>query len=467
MKKIKKACCTALIVGMMLPQVVTCGAVSAASGTWKHNAKGWWYSYSDGSYAKSTWEKIGGKWYYFDSNGYMVTGWKQIGKKWYYFNTNGVMVTGWKQIGKKWYFFNTSGVMVTGWKQIGKKWYFFNTSGVMVTGWKQITKQWYYFDNNGCMANSSRVIKGKYYRFANDGKWINDENAYLLIHEKKYYFADGYGIKNLADAENGFEWDDHRYFRKVLKDGTVTTDPAYASTHSDGSKIILPPEGSGIGNIIDEKRGRVGTHVTYNDLLKIHGLVFYTQYENDTLFPQISEENENAFLYHPSPVAQSQNYVTVECDFVVGNRIVGTDFVDEDYEKVVKAWKKYGTNEKFNEEVQRAVKNGESSCARLYDWCDDENYLPFLLENGAFGDDRNRDRWEEMVQNKDQYRVVLTRCKLLGMVYSGEIKQFAEISRNSSASSWTITIYAQDSELIRILDNYKIPSDWYEDKLSN
>ena len=63
MKRGKKLCCATLILGMLLPQVMGSGAVSeAASGKWRHNAKGWWYSYSDGSYAKNTWEKIGGKW---------------------------------------------------------------------------------------------------------------------------------------------------------------------------------------------------------------------------------------------------------------------------------------------------------------------------------------------------------------------------------------------------------------------
>ena len=168
--RMKKLCCATLILGMLLPQVMGSGDVSeAASGTWKHNAKGWWYAYSNGSYAVNAWERIGGKWYYFGSNGYMVTGWNQIGGKWYYFESSGAMVTGWKQISGKWYYFESSGAMVTGWKQIGRKWYFF-ANGAMVTGWKQISGKWYFFAN-GVMVNETRTIGGKTYIFGVDGVW--------------------------------------------------------------------------------------------------------------------------------------------------------------------------------------------------------------------------------------------------------------------------------------------------------
>ena len=55
------------------------------TGTWKKNAKGWWYEYSDGSYVKNNWLKIDSRWYWFDSNGYAVKGYYTIGGKNYYF----------------------------------------------------------------------------------------------------------------------------------------------------------------------------------------------------------------------------------------------------------------------------------------------------------------------------------------------------------------------------------------------
>ena len=89
MRKMKKLCCTALILGLMLPQVVSLGSAEAAKGTWKQDKKGWWYSYGGSSYAKNEWVKSGGKWYYFGKDGYMVIGWKKIDGKWYYFHADG------------------------------------------------------------------------------------------------------------------------------------------------------------------------------------------------------------------------------------------------------------------------------------------------------------------------------------------------------------------------------------------
>lgn len=172
MGRMKKLCCATLMLGMMLPQVVGSGNVSeAASGTWRHTSKGWWYSYSDGSYAVNDWVQYGGKWYYFGEDGYMVTGWKQIGKKWYFFGKDGAMVTGWKQEGGKWYYFDKNGAMVTGWKMIGRKWYFF-ANGKMITGWKKIGGNWYFFAN-GIMVTGATKIKGKVYLFGDDGAWID------------------------------------------------------------------------------------------------------------------------------------------------------------------------------------------------------------------------------------------------------------------------------------------------------
>ena len=150
MKKIKKICCAFLVTGIMLPQVMGSTA-EAASGTWKHNNVGWWYSYSNGTYAKSEWLSISGKWYYFDTRGYMVTGWKKISGKWYYFASSGAMQTGWKKISGKWYFLK-SGVMQTGWQKISGKWYFFK-DGAMVTGRQKIGGVYYTFDRNGVYQN--------------------------------------------------------------------------------------------------------------------------------------------------------------------------------------------------------------------------------------------------------------------------------------------------------------------------
>ena len=156
MKKLKKLCGAVLIAGFMLPQMAlgSGSTAEAASGKWKQDGKKWWYSYSDGTYPKSKWEKIGGKWYHFDKWGYMQTGWQKISGKWYYFGTNGIMRSGWQKIGGKWYYF-ASGVMKTGWLKSGGKWYYFDGSGVMVTGTKTIGSKSYTFGADGVMKEGS------------------------------------------------------------------------------------------------------------------------------------------------------------------------------------------------------------------------------------------------------------------------------------------------------------------------
>ena len=156
MKRIKKLCGAVLIAGFMLPQIAlgSTDTAEAASGKWKQDGKKWWYSYSDGTYPKSKWEKISGKWYHFDKSGYMQTGWQKISGKWYYFGTNGIMKTGWQKISGKWYYF-AGGVMKTGWLKSGGKWYYFDGSGVMVTGTKTIGGKSYTFGSDGVMKEGS------------------------------------------------------------------------------------------------------------------------------------------------------------------------------------------------------------------------------------------------------------------------------------------------------------------------
>ena len=171
MKKcMKKLILTMLILGFLIPQALT-DTAEAAGGTWKQDKNGWYYAYSNKTYAKNEWIKSGGKWYYFNEKGYMVTGWKKIGTKWYYFGTGGAMSTGWVKTGGKWYYFGTSGAMATGWVQIGGKWYNFGTDGAMVTGWKQLGGKWYYFNSSGIMQTGTITIGGKKYTFDKNGVW--------------------------------------------------------------------------------------------------------------------------------------------------------------------------------------------------------------------------------------------------------------------------------------------------------
>ena len=177
--------------------------IPALKGEWIKNSKGWWYSWSDGSYPKSKFENINGKAYYFDASGYMVTGWQKIDGAWYYFSGSGAMVTDWQKIGTTWYYFNESGIMQTGlqeiggkqyyfsagggmqtgWQKIGSVWYYFSAGGAMVTDWQKIGTTWYYFDESGVMQTGWKQINGRWYYFEGSGamaanKWVG--NYYLM-----------------------------------------------------------------------------------------------------------------------------------------------------------------------------------------------------------------------------------------------------------------------------------------------
>ena len=227
----KKLLCFGLALVFVLSLLVT-GAKSvseAASGSWGHDTKGYYYKYSDGTYAKNKWLSQNSRWYYFNQYGYMVTGWKQIGTKWYFFDTKngfmrtgwyktggkwyyfapatGVMVVGWKQIGKKWYFFK-EGVMQTGWKKISGNWYFFGTDGYMTVGWKEISGKWYFFAD-GVMATGKRTISGKVYNFGSDGALIEESGGGNV--SIKVPSTSGWTSKQKIYA---YSWDDD-FFKKL------------------------------------------------------------------------------------------------------------------------------------------------------------------------------------------------------------------------------------------------------------
>ncbi len=147
MKRWKKMIAALVMLMILLPQTLT--GADAATVSWQQNEKGYWYSFSDGSYAQNEWLQDGNKWYYFNANGYMVTGWREIKGYWYYFGSGGAMQVGWQKIKNKWYYFQSSGHMKTGWLELKDKWYYFGEDGAMVTGKVTIKGKEYSFDSNG------------------------------------------------------------------------------------------------------------------------------------------------------------------------------------------------------------------------------------------------------------------------------------------------------------------------------
>ena len=156
--KVRKTVCMMAVLGLTASFAITGSGTGAeaATGTWKRDSKGWWYSYGKGSYATCQWVKYDGKWYYFGKDGYMVDGWKKIDGKWYYFR-NGAMQNGWRKINGKWYFF-ASGAMKTSWLEYKGKDYYFNASGCMVTGEQKIGGETYTFASDGALIGAPKLV---------------------------------------------------------------------------------------------------------------------------------------------------------------------------------------------------------------------------------------------------------------------------------------------------------------------
>ena len=83
----------------------------AMSEGWRESGGGWWYEFSDGSYARS--EYINGYW--LDSAGWYDSAWDAAWFKdsngWWYQSGSWYPVDEWVKIDKKWYHFNNSGYM--------------------------------------------------------------------------------------------------------------------------------------------------------------------------------------------------------------------------------------------------------------------------------------------------------------------------------------------------------------------
>lgn len=148
---------------------------STASGTWKQDAKGWWYRYSDGTYPVSKWQKINNEWYYFNENGYAAVGWQLINGKWYYLDeTNCNMQIGWMKspADNRWYYLGSDGDMQTGWLEVDGKWYYLNPVSENVTySYDALSGRWVYIENTaipyGAMYENTKIPDG--YRVNADG----------------------------------------------------------------------------------------------------------------------------------------------------------------------------------------------------------------------------------------------------------------------------------------------------------
>ena len=122
----------------------------AAGGSWKSDSSGWWYEYSDGSYA-SGWTEIDGYWYYFMSSGYMDYSEYRDGC---WLNADGTWNTAYS--GGHW------ASDSTGW------WYTDNSGWYPVSTWLWIDGSCYYFKASGYIAHDEYV----------DGYYLDSSGVY-------------------------------------------------------------------------------------------------------------------------------------------------------------------------------------------------------------------------------------------------------------------------------------------------
>ena len=176
------------IVALALCCVMLLACAAAAADSWEQSSGRWWYSYSNGGYARNQWLQYEGAWYYFDGEGWMVTGWQKIKNVQYHFQNNGKMDTGWVKISGKWYYFNDEGAMKTGWLNDGGSWYYLGTDGAMQTGWVRYGNGWYYLQSNGAMKTGWLQLKNKWYYLKDDGAMAV---GWLSLNGYWYYFDKG------------------------------------------------------------------------------------------------------------------------------------------------------------------------------------------------------------------------------------------------------------------------------------
>ena len=207
--------------------ILICG-ISFADEWRGSDEEGWWYSFSNGGYAKNQWLTINNTKYYFDASGYMATGWKQINGQWYYFNSSGKYATGWFTTNNKWYYADKNGAMQTGWLKLNDNWYYLSNSGDMVTGWNYIGT-WYYFKSTGEMATGWFKDDGNWYYADKDGAY---QTGWLQYNDTWYYLnSDGSMAIGFTDI-SGVTY----YFDQsgAMKTGWVTIDDSTYYFRSSG-----------------------------------------------------------------------------------------------------------------------------------------------------------------------------------------------------------------------------------------
>lgn len=139
-----------------------------SKGTWRSDARGWWFELNDGTYPAWDWLYIDGYWYFFDRNGYMDSNayrfgcWIRPDGTWDYDYCDGH----WCSDSNGWWYEDNGWYPADQWLKIDGYWYYFKQNGYMASG------EWignYYLTTNGSMATDCYI--GSYWVGA-DGAWV-------------------------------------------------------------------------------------------------------------------------------------------------------------------------------------------------------------------------------------------------------------------------------------------------------
>lgn len=233
----KRIIALVLTVCLLITVSITNSNSFAAGGSWKSDSSGWWYEYSDGSYA-SGWTEIDGYWYFFTGSGYMDYSEYRDGC---WLNADGTWNTAysggyWASDSTGWWYTDASGwYPVNTWLWIDGSCYFFKASGYMAV---DETIDGYYVDASGKMSASS----GSTSNGAHTHTWVLVKDAWdEQVYDHDEYVGYEYRCANCdavldpsgGDCPNCGCGD--AYVKKIYKPvyTTVHHDAEYKTVHHD------------------------------------------------------------------------------------------------------------------------------------------------------------------------------------------------------------------------------------------
>ena len=148
------------------------GSEAKVSGKWVNSKKGYWYRFSDGSYAEKEW--INGYW--IRANGYWdgvktKAKWIKTDGKWMYGYGDWCAKKKWQKIDGDWYYFDADGYLLTDQFFGGYKFAKSGKSGEYVKdGWFKIATKIYHFDEKGYLdVWTIKWIDGTVFSFDSSG----------------------------------------------------------------------------------------------------------------------------------------------------------------------------------------------------------------------------------------------------------------------------------------------------------